>query len=367
MNKFNNTAMQGPNVGFYDWTRRSFGGNGRAFDAATGPSGFAFLQSSLELIQPKLVEPLQNTTYQRDITVDSGGGFVESISHWALNYASTGGNAYGLQGTNNTDIPLVQVDVEKGNWKAFPWTQGMLVTYIDLQKMESARRYGQAPPVSLQELYEKAVRSVWWKALDRVTYLGWLGLPGLIDNNSGANAVAQTTAATVESATTWAAKMALTDGKGPQYILNDINTGLTTTLNNSGYNVQDGMADTLLLPTAQFSLLTNMMTIGGVAGNESILSYVKKNSFYAQATGRELNIYPLPPQWIAGQGNSGTDRAVFYRNTADDVYLKIPQPMQMAMTAPATRVGPGYETVWAGCIGQTIWLRSTTALYMDGI
>src|ERR1017187_3726797 len=91
----------------FDWSRHNQNApasrtRGIAFDAA-GSSGFAFLQSALELIEPKLVEPLQGVFHARDFPIKLGGGFPEQLVAWASNYASTGGGFYGLQGTANTD------------------------------------------------------------------------------------------------------------------------------------------------------------------------------------------------------------------------------------------------------------------------
>ena len=109
-------------------------GRARVFDAA-GASGLAFLQSQLELIDTDLVEPLQAVTHPRDITVETGGGFPQFISAWASNYATSGTQFYGLQGTNNTELPEAQADIQKMPFAkiaarflgaALPATQGWL-------------------------------------------------------------------------------------------------------------------------------------------------------------------------------------------------------------------------------------------------
>src|SRR5271169_3960166 len=146
-------------------TRRSNGARGfdgtptgraRAFDAQ-GATGLAFLQSQLELIDTDLVRPMQAVTHKRDIAVEVGGGFPEFISAFASNYATTGNQFFGLQGTNNTDIPQAQADIQKGIWRTYVWAMGMTITWVDLRRMETALRTGQAPPFSLQELYEESV------------------------------------------------------------------------------------------------------------------------------------------------------------------------------------------------------------------
>lgn len=341
------------------------GGRAQAFDAA-GASGFAFLQSQLELIDTDLVEPLQAVTHPRDITVETGGGFPQFLSAWASNYGTTGTQFYGLQGTNNTELPEAQADIQKGIWDTYIWAMGMTVTWVDLQRMEFATRNGQAPPFSLQELYENSVETNWVKALDFVTYLGFLGGAGLVNNP---NVPEYVVPAGASGSTTWARKT-------PQEILTDVNTALNQTVENSGYAAQEGMADRLLIPYAQFAVLTQPQAIAGVPVAMSTIEYIEKNCV-APHHGVAFKINSLPNPWISGQGagntaavgqpGNGLDRAIFYKNSKKSLYLRIPQVMTKAMTVPTTRAGVGYETAWVGCIGQCIFKRTTTQVYADGV
>jgi hypothetical protein len=352
--------------------RRGFSGPStgrvaRAFDAA-GASGLAFLQSQLEIIDTDLVRPLQAVTHKRDIAVEVGGGFPEFISAFASNYATTGTQYFGLQGTNNTEIPEAQADIQKGIWRTYVWAMGMTITWVDLRRMETALRTGQAPPFSLQELYEESVETNWGKALDFVVYAGFLGDPGLINNP---NVYEYTVAAGASTFTTW-------NKKTPQEILADVNTALNTTVQNSGYSAEEGMADRLLIPYTQFAYLTQPMAIGGSPVAVSTIEYIEKQCVAAHH-GVDFKINFLPNPWISGTGTgntnppgyptggNGLDRACFYKNSKKSLYLKVPQPMTQAMTVPTTRAGGAYETMYAGCISQIIFKRTQTMVYADGI
>ena len=345
---------------------RTPGNRAQAFDAA-GASGLAFLTSQLELIDADLVRPLQAVTHKRDIAVEVGGGFPEFISAFSSNYATTGTQYFGLQGTNNTDIPEAQADIQKGIWRTYIWAMGMTITWVDLRRMEFALRTGQAPPFSLQELYEESVETNWGKALDFVTYAGFLGDPALINNPSVYEYTIPATGA--GSSTTWASKT-------PQQILIDVNTALNQTVFNSGYDSQEGMADRLLIPYTQFALLTQPMVIGGAPVAVSTIAYIEKECVAAHH-GIPFKINFLPNPWISGQGvgntapvgqqGNGLDRAVFYKNSKKSLYLKVPQPMMQALTVPTTRNGGSYETMFAGCISQIIFKRTQTMVYADGI
>lgn len=322
-----------------------------AFDAASG-SGLAFLASQLELPEVKLVEPLASVTHARDIPIKTGGGYVEELSAWASNYSSSGNNALGLQDNKNLDIPLIQVDVLKGIWNAYIWASTMRVSYIDEQKLINAKRLGIPAPYSLQQLLDSGLRLVWNKALDQVTYLGWGGQPGLMNNSAVTSAQAPSTG--TGNSPLWANKTAT-------QILNDINTGILATQEASGYDVA-GIADTMLCDFEHWSDLNAPMTTGGF---NSILEFVLENNV-ARRQGIDFEILPLPDPWISTQGVGGTSELLFYRKSEDCLYLKIPQPIKMVFTVPSVQQA-AYETLFMGCIGVVQWLRPTTAYYMYGV
>lgn len=331
---------------------KRFNGGGQAFDAASA-SGMAFLNAQLELANPNLIKPLTSMTHPRDISVKFGGGFLEFLTAYAPSYASTGGGQFGLQGTSNTDIALVQAEVNKGVWHAWNWASAFVVTYIDLKKLENAKKLGQAPPFSIQQLLEDGTQLVWNKAMERVTYLGWLGQPGIINNPNVTSSLAPATGA--GGLRTWASKT-------PVQIQQDVNFGLTQTIQQSQYSLE-GMADTMLIPWTEYYLLMQPMTTGGFS---SVLEFLLANNI-ARQNGIDFKILPLANPWISGQGAGATDRAVFYRNSEEHLLLRAPQPIQKAMTVPTTRSGGAYETIYNGCIGQVQWYRTQAAYYLDNI
>jgi len=339
---------------------RSIKQSQRAFDAA-GSSGLAFLESQLELVKPKLIEPLVSLTYPRDVPVDIGGGFPEFISAFAANYGSPSTQFYGLQGTSNTEIAAVSADIQKGVFRTVDWAIAMVVRFLDLQRIETAVRMGIPPPISLQQLYEKGVRHTWDKAVEYVAYRGFpnqfaiLGTYGLMNN---ANAPEFTV-----SGGTWYTKLS-----SPDSILNDVNQAIETVMSNSVYDIEHGMPNHMLVPWTQWGYITNPMAIGGVGVVTSIKKYIEDNCV-ATASGEKFVIDPLPNPWISGQGSGSpaTDRAVVYRNDEDCLQLPIPQVMMKGFTVPTDKNGGSWVTIFYGNIGQIMFKRNQTMCYMDGI
>lgn len=325
---------------------------GTAFDAGTS-SSMAWLSSQLEYAAPTLVKPMTAMYHPRDITVKLGGGFVEFLSAYSSDYATTGSNQYGLQGTNNTDIPQIQVAVNKGLWDAWNWAVGFTITDIDLKRLETAKRIGQPAPFSLQKMLEDGVQLVWNKALEVVTYKGWLGKPGLLNNPTVAASIAPATG--TGGSTQFSTKT-------PVQIQSDINFMLLQTLAQSAYSL-DGMADTVLLPWSVYNYLMQPMNQNGYS---SVLNYVLDNNV-ARQNGIELKILPLPNDWISNAGIGNTTRACAYRNNEDTVLLRAPQPATKLFTVPTTKDGGAYETIYNGCIGQVQVYRSQAFYYLDGV
>jgi hypothetical protein len=321
-----------------------------AFDAASG-GGMAFLASQLELPEVELVEPLASVTHDRDIPIKTGGGYVEELSAWASNYSSSANNNFGIQENKNQDIGIVQTDVIKGVWNAYIWAQSMRINYVDLQKMITAKRSGMPMPYSLQELLDTGLRLIWNKALDKITYQGIGSSLGLMNN---------TAITSVEAPQTGTGSSPLWSNKTTTEILNDINTGIITVQQASGY-AQEGIPDTLLLDYEHWGVLNQPMTTGGF---NSLLEYILANNV-ARRQGVEFNILPLPDPWISTAGTGGTSEGLFYRKDPKALYLKIPQPVQKVFTVPSVQA-TGYETLFMGCIGQVQILRPTTMLYMYG-
>jgi hypothetical protein len=327
-----------------------------AFDAASSGS-FAWLNAQLELASPQLVKPLSSMTHPRDITVKFGGGFPDYLTAYATDFGTTGGNQYGLQDTNNTDIPEVQVNVTKGVWQTWLWAQGFTITVLDLKKLETASNSGQPAPFSLQSLLEEGIQEVWNKAMEVVTYNGWLGQPGLLNNNAGVNSSLAPATGT-GSSRLWSTKT-------PLQIQSDVNFALAQAISQAVY-ANAAYPDSCLIDYNAFNTLFQPFVLGTVGGYASVGAYIEANNI-AKASGVDFKFKPVANPWISTQGAGGTGRACFYRNDEKNVKLHAPQPAQKVFTIPTTDKGGAYVTLFNGCIGQVQFLRNQSFYYLDGI
>lgn len=301
--------------------------------------GLAFLQGELEKQDSKLNEPLSAVTWQRDIPVKTGGGFVDSISSYNVSYGTTGANTDGILSTDSNMLPVIQADIDKDTYRVFVWGHIIKVPMIDQERMQKIGR-------PLDDLFNKGLRLAHDKELDKNVYLGHteLGAFGLVNSPR---------VATIAAAKTWATAT-------PDEILDDINKVLTQTIQNSEYDNR-GMANHILLPWQQYTWLVTRKV--GTDVDKSIMDYLMENNI-ASKQGIDLTIEPL--RYCEKAGTGDTDRLVAYRNDEDMVRMDITVPLKRLFTqASAEHIA--YLTPYVCQHSEVQWHYLTHALYMDGI
>lgn len=321
-------------------------------DAAVS-GGLAFLVGELEKPDLNVREPLASVTYDGDIPINVGGGWIDFTSNLFVSWGTSGPNLHGIQANRNSNIPIMQADLSKDKFPVFNWQNQLRINWIDLQKLANT-------PRSFQDLLDKGVRLNWNLAIQEMVYLGLVkvsgGVYGLFNDPS---VTAYTAAATGSgSSTLWINKT-----------FQQIQTDITTIMNNvwvANQYAPDGIPDTLGLPPAQWQLLNNtIITVNGYPGGVSILRFMLENNL-AVANGRSLRI--IPRRQLIGQGASSTDRMVAYINEKRFLEFDIPVPADRVMTQAAIEDAGGvFNTLYAGQLGVVKKLYPDTIAYMDGI
>lgn len=315
-------------------------------DAASLGTGMAFLVGELEKRDPKLLEPMTSTTWQRDIVAKTGGGWVEFSSNYFVDYGTVGANHRGIIGSQTTAIPTLQANITKDNYRVFTWSNVVKVPFIDQQKLQGIGR-------SLDEIYDKGLRLNYNKMLDENVYTGFsdYGTEGLVNNSNVTASMASQNAAGTSTKF---------KDKTPDEILNDINACITNAWANSGYDV-DGIPNHIGVPPLVYSYLVSTKVSG--AADKSILNYLMENNI-AKANGVNLTIVPM--RQLIGVGTGGTDRLIAYVNNEDKVNFDITVPLSRIMTQPSV-TDMAYMTAYAGQVGQVKILYTQCIEYVDGI
>ena len=317
------------------------------YDADAVSSGLAFLESELEKRDPMLREPLTNTTYPRDIVIESGGGWVEATSAINVDYSVTGGEADGVGGVQN-NIRRIQADLSKDLYKVLPYEVSMSVKIQDQLR-------GAVTGRSIEQIYDDGIRLDYDKFMDTNTYLGQsrYGTTGLINNPD----VTATSVATGSGGgTTWASKT-------PEEILNDIDDMIVAGWQASEYDNR-AIQNHILIDPANFAYINRtMVSVAGVPAPVSILKYLLDNNI-AKAKGVDLFIGEC--RFCLGAGVGATNRMVGYVNEKRFVGMDVPIPLTRVMTQPNVNTG-SYDSLYMANVGQVKIHYTQPFTYRDGI
>ena len=314
-------------------------------DAATA-SGIAMLVGQLEKVDPTLNEPLTAVTWQRDIPVISGGGYVNNVSSVYVSYGTSGTDEESFIYNGSTDIAVAQVDLSKETWRTINFAEIMDINLLDQAAVNKIGR-------SMEQILEDGIRLNYQKLMDKSCYRGFakIGSYGLTNNPNVVSSTAGTAAA---GGTTF-------DKKTPDEILKDFNTILTAQWEAVGYD-QSAMANQIGVPPVQFGLLVSKVV--STAGNISILEYIKRNNL-AAAQGIDLQIVPM--RQLKGAASSGSaDRMVAYRNDRKHLNFEMTMPLGRF----ATGIKPETISLLATFVAQFSELKPVypqTIRYLDGI
>lgn len=303
---------------------------------------YNFLMKELEKVDETILEPLSSTSWPRDIPVETGGGFVESISSIDVTYASTGGDDANIIFDEANDIPVIQADLSKSVARVFNWSEYISISLLEREKMMGI---GRDPETFLN----KGIHLHFDKTVDQSVYKGLtsVGSTGLL-NNSNITRVSALTGASTQTA--WSSKT-------PDEILADINKVLTDVWKANDCAI-DGMPNTILLPVTQFGLLvTTRLDDSG----KSVLTYVLENNIATQQ-GVDLKIYPC--NWCYRCGNGNTDRLIAYMNDVNRVRFNMTQPLRRMDTE---RANMRIRIPYVAQFSEVRFLYPSTIEYMDGI
>lgn len=317
-------------------------------DHAAVSSGLAFLQSELEKLDPLLREPLTNTTYPRDIEIESGGGWIEATSAFNVEYSVTGGQGDAVGGIQN-GIRRIQADLSKDLYKVLPYEVSMSIKIQDQLR-------GAVTGRSIEQIYDDGIRLDYDKYMDINTYLGQTayGTTGLLnDENITAVSVAQNAS---KNSTKWR-------DKTPTEILNDIDDAIVDGWAAAQYD-NSAIPNHILIDPENFAYINRtMVSVNGYPTPISILKYLLDNNI-AKAKGVELVIAEC--RFCIGAGSGSTNRLVAYVNNRRFVGMDVPQPLGRVMTQPNIATA-SYDSLYMANVGQVKIHYYEPFLYRDGI
>lgn len=330
----------------------------RTHDGQFRDSTGAFLVGELERLDQTMHEPLAAVTFGRDIDMREDVTIADEISSFTL---STYGSASGLGagqgigtgkawiGKVTNQISGVGIDINKITNPLTPWGLELKYTILEL---ESAAKTGR--PIDQQKFAGLTLKHQ--MDIDEQVYFGDTNLAagGLINHPLVTN---------VTNVANGAGGSPLWVQKTPDEILTDTNEILTSAWAASGYSV---IPNRLLLPPVDFGYITTQKV--SLAGNVSILKYLRDNNLWTTSGNGQLDIFPA--KWLVGAGAGGTigvsngkDRMIAY--TKDKQYVRY--PMTMLQRTPIQFDSIYHKTTYFCRLGNVEIVYPEVFAYRDGL
>lgn len=301
-------------------------------------ANFAFVQTSLAKLHEKVYEPKWNTTYANDIPVKVGGGLVDFIEYFTVNWAGQGDETT-LVGNNANQVQRVNAKAQANAVDVFTYELAYGLKFIEIEKLNKVNF-----TKALEAIYKDAIVAGFDIFVNKVAYIGANGDDGLFTSDSRVP-VSLIPAGTLAPSATGFAQM--TDSE----IVALINGIISDSLIQTNLNIAL-IPDTFLVPVSDASELTSRFSelytatlrefiMGHNLGiDESVANGVKDYT---------LKIKGRPQLEDAGTNSHG--RMVCYRYNEDFLRLDIPYAISLYITLPDI-TNAEYVSLFVGQVSQ---------------
>ena len=286
-------------------------------DTKVHDTNFAFLTTTLAKLHTTLYEPKYWVTYADDIPVDVGGGFVDFVSYYTVDWAGIMNEFRNVVGNNANYIPRVNAGLNQKKVNVYTFEVAYDLRFVELEKMKKLTLQK-----SIQEIYSNAIVAGWDLFVQKVAYTGINGQTGLFNS-------ANVMITTIDNTSATAANSGF-KGMTDASIVAFFNGVFESYLKNSNMNISL-LPDTFLVPTFVGSDLTSRFSSLYTSTLRKFL--LDHNLGSDESDGKvKVTISSRPALDTLGTGSHG--RIVAYKKDKDFVRLDMPYPMQHYITLP---------------------------------
>ena len=286
-------------------------------DSRVHDANFAFLSTALAKLHKSLYEPLYFVTYAKDIPVDVGGGFVDYVEYYTVDWAGIMNEFRNVMGNNANYIPRVNAGLSQKRVNVYTFEVAYDLRFIELEKMKKITLQK-----SIQEIYENAIVAGWDLFVQKVAYLGINGGTGLFNNANVAKYTIDNSSATAENS----GFVGMTDTA----IVSVFNGIFETYLANSGMNISI-LPDTFLVPSFVGRELSSRFSS---LYTSTLRSFLINHNLGTEESGGEVKIRIESRPDLDGLGANSHGRIVAYKRDKSFVRIDMPYPMQHFITLP---------------------------------
>ena len=279
-------------------------------------ANFAFLSTSLAKLHEKLYEPKHFVTYAKDINIDVGGGFVDYVESFSVNWAGIMNEFRNVTGNNANFIPRVNAGLVQNKVNVYTFQVAYDLRFIEMKKMDKIRLQK-----SLETIYSDIIGTGFDFFAQKVAYTG-------INNDTGLfNSDDKVMTSTIDNSETSGEGF---EGLTDTAIVSFFNGVFQTCLIESGMNPAV-LPNKFLVPTFVGRDLTSRMS---ALYTSTLRQFILDHNLGNDETSGELKITIESRPQLDNAGTLGKGRIIAYRNEKDFVRMDMPFPLQHFITLP---------------------------------
>lgn len=283
-------------------------------DSQIHDANFAFLSTALAKLHTKLYEPKSFVTYAKDIPVDVGGGFVDYVTYYDVDWAGIMNEFRNVFGNDANYIPRVNAGLNQRTVKVYTFEVAYDLRFVELEKIQKLTLQK-----SLQDIYSNIIIAGWDLFVQKVAYQGIKGSAGLFNHSN-------VSTATIDNENTTGKGF---EGLSDTTVVSFFNGIFNYYLMNSNMNVTI-MPNVILVPSfVGTDLISRFNTLYTNTLRQFLLEH---NLGVAEDPNLKLRIESRPA--LDTLGAAGKGRIVAYRMDKDYVRIDMPYPMQHYITLP---------------------------------
>lgn len=298
---------------------RDMFGNGIASrhmnDARVHDANFAFLTTTLAKLHTQTYEPLYFVTYAKDVPIDVGGGFVDYVDYYTVDWAGIMNEYRNVVGNNANVIPRVNAGLSQKRANVYTFEVAYDLRFVELEKMKKL-----ALQKSIQEIYQNAIIAGWDLFVQKNAYTGVDGKEGLF-NSSKVHAY------TIDNS---AAEGQGFEGMTDAAVVAFFNGVFETYLKESNMNISV-LPDTFLVPTYVGSDLTSRFS---ALYTSTLRKFITDHNLAVDESDGDVKMYIRSRPALDSLGTTSKGRIVAYKNDKTFVRMDMPYPMQHFITLP---------------------------------
>lgn len=283
-------------------------------DAKIHDSNFAFLSTTLAKLHKDLYEPLYFVTWQKDVPFETGGGFVDFVEYYSVDWAGIMNAQRNVVGNGVNYIPRVNAGLNQMRVKVYTYEVAYDLRFIELEKMKKLTLQK-----SIQDIYNNAIVAGWDLFVQDCVYTGIGDGKGLFNSDNVMTTTVTNTGTTGKgfAGLTDAAVVAFFNGIFERYLSeSNMNTAI--------------LPDTILVPTF---VMTDLVSRFSSLYTSSLYQYLLDHNLgAAQAGDLKLRIEGRPA--LNDMGTNSKGRIVAYKKAKQFVRVDIPYPIQHYITLP---------------------------------